>query len=93
MKYTVYHARVPVFGLSDGNTEFNEANFEKVAEVETLKLDSVFQITNHNNGAWQSNPEVRWFKGGQVRSTSIGDVVVDGDGQNHRCAFCGWESF
>jgi hypothetical protein len=90
MKYTVYHAKEPTFGFG-ADVEFNDANFVKVAEVESPTLAQVFRITNHIHDDWQKNSEVVWFKDWQVRSTSVGDVVTDADGKKFRCEMVGWK--
>jgi hypothetical protein len=87
MKYTVFHAKEPNFGMGKP-PEFKD--YEKVAEVETTGLESVFRLTNHINHSWTQNPEVRWFKGGGVRSTSVGDIVIDGNGKKFRCEMAEW---
>ena len=92
MKYTVWHAREPKFGMG-GHPEFNDENYEKVAEVESENVDDVFRITNHIDSPWPKNPEVRWYKGGGCRSTSVGDVVIDGNGKRYLCEGVGWTEF
>lgn len=88
MKFTVYHAKNPTFGMGD-HPEFNEENYEKVAEVDSDSLGEVFRITNHIEDAWWKNKEVLWHKDGS-RSTSVGDVVTDGAGFAFRCEMAGW---
>jgi hypothetical protein len=41
------------------------------------QLEEVFRLTNHSEGNWTHHREVVWVEVcGQVRSTSVGDVVV-----------------
>ena len=88
MKYTIYHDKNPTYGFRN-HPEFNEVNFEKVAEVECQSLGTIFRVTNHISAPWFGNPEVKWCKK-DSRSTSIGDVVTDEDGKKFRCEMVGW---
>lgn len=90
MKLKVYHTKEPSFRPGDP-VEFNDENFELVAEVECGELDDVFQLTNHIDHDWWDNKGVTLIK--QSRSTSVGDVVVASDGQKFRCLMAGWGTF
>jgi hypothetical protein len=90
MKYTVYHAKNPNFGFTE-HPEFNEVNFDKVAEVEAEQIDKAYCLTNHILKVWWKNAGVVCFN--QSRSTSVGDVMVDADGKKFRCEMVGWEEF
>lgn len=90
MKLKVYHAREPNF-RDDEPQEFCDANFELVAEVECPELGDVFYLTNHVDHAWWENEGVTCVK--QSRSTSVGDVVVAGDGTKFLCRGAGWGVF
>lgn len=83
---TVYHTNQDNFyNLSASFPD----DFVKVADVETSSLGDVFRITNHIDSDWTRNPEVVKLYAEQVRSTSVGDVVVL-EGKAHRCLMCGW---
>lgn len=51
-----------------------------VAEVASSDLDKAYELTNHINHSWTQNPGVTVINRGEVvRSTSVGDVMIDGD--------------
>lgn len=91
MKYEVYHAFNPTF--SDSKPCQFPSEFEKVAEVECENLGCLYKLTNHINSDWTTNPEVKWRKGSgrNTRSTSVGDVVVDSNGNALMCMSVGWK--
>ena len=93
MIFKVYHHKTPTFGFGE-TPEFNESNFELIAEVECPagEYGDVFRITNHIDEAWWKNPEVKSFKD-RSRSTSVGDVIVSDDGIRRRCEMTGWSEF
>ena len=88
MKFTVYHAIEPTFGFGD-TPKFPE-EYAKVAVIEADSLKDTFRITNHIEDSWEKNPEVREVCKSSNRSTSVGDVMVDGDGKVFRCEMSGW---
>jgi hypothetical protein len=50
--------------------------YTHVADVEA-RLSQVFQLTNHIDHAWTSNPQVVWAAAGRpLRSTSVGDILL-----------------
>jgi hypothetical protein len=66
-------------------------DYEMVASVTTEKgIEDVFRLTNHIDYDWTENTEVIAC-GQNNRSTSVGDVVIDGAGKKLLCAGCGWE--
>lgn len=90
MKYKVYHKIDPDFQPTVP-TNFPDG-FDMVAEVVTEEgLEDVFRVTNHIDDSWWKNPEVKVHK--KVRSTSVGDVVVDETGTKHLCSLAGWMAF
>ena len=89
-KFTVYHARRQIFSFSGEHLAFNGKNFEEVATVECKDLEHVFQVTNHNDHDWTTNKEVLSCNA-TVRSTSVGDIVVDSDGKKWIVMGCGWK--
>jgi hypothetical protein len=90
-KFTVYHAKkMPrIFG---NYPDFNMDNYEDVATVEAIDADDVFNLTNHIDHDWTTNPEVLSCNA-SCRSTSVGDVIVDTEnGKAWRCVPHGWET-
>lgn len=83
----VYHAKKPNFGFGD-EIEFNDVNFEFVAEVETTSKDEAFKLTNNIDQPWHLNKKVIARKQ-PCRSTSVGDVLVC-SGIPYRCEDIGW---
>lgn len=91
MVFKVYHHKTPTFGFGP-TPEFNDDTFELVAEVVCEHHAETFGLTNHIDHDWTENPEVTALKR-QVRSTSVGDVVVDADGKRFRVEGSGWTQF
>ena len=56
--------------------ERTEASFQLVAEVDSLDLNKVFELTNHIDHDWTENSEVNLISNRTPRSTSVGDVIV-----------------
>ncbi len=50
-----------------------------VADVDTDDLNDAFRLTNHIDGNWCENEEVQYVIGPNVRSTSVGDILIDKD--------------
>lgn len=68
--------------------------YVKVAEVEADGLATVWTITNSVERPWTENPGVATVRpGARLRSTSVGDVVVDPAGRHHLCGSMGWSGF
>lgn len=88
MIYKVHHAKEPNF-RDDIAPDYPD-NFEHIADVESESLAQVFPLTNHIDHDWTENDGVTVVPGKRYRSTSVGDVVVDGDGVPHFCAGIGW---
>jgi len=90
MRYDVYHVKQPTFGM--GLKPVFPDFYDKVATVECKDPEDVFRATNHIDSDWTKNPEViEIFKEGGVRSTSVGDVIVDADGKELYCDMIGWK--
>ena len=91
MRYEVYHALSPNFGMGEPK-EF-PLQYELVAVVECTGLEDVFEKTNHIDHAWTDNPEVveQFIQSVRQRSTSVGDVVAEVGGKAFRCEGCGWK--
>ena len=65
--------------------------YHVVAEVEVETLDRVFPLTNHIDHDWRENPGVVCVRGERVRSTSVGDLVLEhAGGSVYSCAPVGW---
>jgi hypothetical protein len=88
--FRVYHKTTPTFFDNDAvDLDIFPSGFTLVAVVETDEVGRVFQLTNHIDSNWTKNPEVCPMtpaaRAGQVRSTSVGDVVVEqGVGKDRR---------
>lgn len=100
MKFKIYHAINPTFGVGK-KPKFPE-EYEAVAIVEADYIGDTYRITNHIDGSWTKNHEVKELIKANPRSTSVGDVVecfsVDEIGETHTscyycCASVGWEEF
>lgn len=86
MKYTVYHCvqHAAMFNTTLTEQLWREARglcYTKVAEVEASDLEYAYILTNHDSrseGAWQKYPGVTVHAHGPQRSTSKGDVIVQG---------------
>lgn len=94
MKVKVYHSMKPCFG-ENHFPEFNSEHYEKVAILEldndSQFLKEAYRCTIHTSYNWTTNHDVIWFKNEQVRSTTVGDVIVDEFGNGFRCEPIGWE--
>jgi len=89
MKYTVYHALQPNFGFGERKSFPND--YAKIAVVECEDIEDVFRATNHIDTNWMENKEVIECFVDIARSTSVGDVVVDENGNKYHCEFAGWK--
>jgi len=91
--FSVFHKIEPDFRDTENPANFPEG-FEKVAEVECEDITKVFYLTNHviyHTHEWWKNDGVTLVK--ESRSTSVGDVVVDADGNRFLCVKVGWRKF
>lgn len=84
-KFYVLHRTVPTFrsDVDDATRAYRmdqavgeDRNFRLVAEVEAPELGAVFGLTNHMSRPWTENEGVE-AKSTLVRSTSVGDIVID----------------
>ena len=89
MRFEVYHARSPNFGMGEPR-EFPK-EYRHIATVNCKDLDDVFRVTNHVDRPWQNNPQIKIHYNITPRSTSVGDVVVDQDGKQWRVESVGWK--
>lgn len=88
--YEVWQARSPSFSLTAVHPEFSSEKYELVARVECQHLGEAFELTNTIDHPWWENEGVEVLV--RSRSTSVGDVIVDPDGQRHRCEPVGWST-
>ena len=89
MKYKVYHTNKPTFGFG-ARAKFPQ-EYTQVALVECIDIEDAFRATNTIDDIWIKNPEVIELYQTSCRSTSVGDVLVDEDGNAMYCAPCGWD--
>jgi hypothetical protein len=87
--FEVWHADPPDFYAERPITEF-PTGYVKVADVTAVCQNGVFDSTQHNDMPWTARTNVRPCRD-QVRSTSVGDVVVEGP-IAYRCESVGWTS-
>ncbi|MEM7299319.1 MAG: hypothetical protein AAF391_13760 [Bacteroidota bacterium] len=67
-------------------------DFELVAEVETDNLEKAFELTNTTEVSWPEKQGCKNLTGRasiDVRSTSVGDVIVDAEGKAHMVDWIG----
>jgi hypothetical protein len=78
MTFEVWHADAPTW---QDNTAVTlaafPAGFTHVANVDTEAVGAVFQLTNHITHNWTENRGVTPVIGPHVRSTSVGDIIVE----------------
>ena len=87
--FEVWHADPPDFCAERSLSEF-PAGYVKVADVTATCQDGVFESTQHIDRSWTARTNVRPCRD-RVRSTSVGDVVVEGT-IAYRCESVGWTS-
>lgn len=80
-KYKVYHSRNEEELFTARSELWKEAdqNYRLVAEVEASSLAEVYHLTNHIERDWRENAGVSPSWDEPVRSTSVGDVIVQGE--------------
>ena len=86
--YTVFHKQDGAIGVDEGT---KCRMYLKVARVLAGSLEDVFHATNHIDSEWTSNPLVEVLNGMKHRSTSVGDYVVDEEGNTFVVKAMGWE--
>jgi hypothetical protein len=89
--FQVWHDDSPRFRATHEDAMRWPTGFTHVADVLTTQVEAVFELTNHIDSDWTKNAEVTLLVPNRVRSTSVGDVVVDDTGQAWLCAGMGWE--
>lgn len=99
--YDVYHLMIdPIFGhlpsfdLCEPEQQWREQreqHFWRVAVVEACDREEVFRLTNNAHGSWAENREVLWKASDDLRSLSVGDVVINrSDGRASMVAPYDW---
>jgi len=92
--YTVFHHQPLCHLMGSGEMRAEELgwpeNYERTATVNANNLDQVYAKTQHLHRPWWENPGVKAF-GVAARSTSIGDIVQDREGQLWVVADFGFE--
>lgn len=80
-KYRVYHCTSEEELFTARSELWKEAdkNYQLVAEVEASTLAEVYRLTNHIESDWRENEGVSPYSDEPVRSTSVGDVIVEGE--------------
>ena len=63
----VYHAHRPCY------IPEKDAEYTKIAEVETDSLEEAFKLTNSTDKPWYENEKVKVIE--KSRSTSVGDMM------------------
>ncbi len=81
-KSLVYHRVDPEFSRPHRRYGTRWKTYRLVAEVATTDLDKVFMLTNHTDIHWFENKGV-YAIGLELRSTSVGDIIVTPDGYAH----------
>lgn len=64
-------------------------DYKLVAQVDTAILGEAFELTNHIDHDWTENERVRAVPGGQ-RSSSVGDLFIEENGDVHLVASIGF---
>lgn len=94
MYFTVFHHQPLCHLMGSGEMRAEDLgwpeNYERTATVNAHNLDQVYAKTQHLHRPWWENPGVKAF-GIAARSTSIGDIVQDKDGQLWVVADFGFE--
>lgn len=85
--YQVWHAKDPMFGLEAVLGRYNEwpDDYVHVADVVAVGLEDVFGVTQNS-----SFDDDVFYLVTQVRSTSVGDVVITPNGEIFRCERFDW---
>lgn len=74
MLYVFHNKKFLEFHFTD---KLGETTMTHVANVDTSDPETAFRLTNHIDNDWELNPGVV-AKKGRHRSTSVGDLIVDG---------------
>ena len=88
--YAVFHVKDAKLTFGFGPHPKFPDDYDLIAVVGSETLGDVFRITNHIDHPWTENEEVV-FADEKVRSTSVGDVVLDDNKGYWRCEPIGWK--
>lgn len=78
MQYLVYHREDNAFHTDPRTFTPDMKGFRLVALVECDDRSKAFSLTNSIAwDHWRTNPEVKWSAPGDLRSTSVGDIIVE----------------
>ena len=100
MLYKVYHSestREIIWGeRGDVLENFNEGRYDFVASLEAEDFDEVYMRTNSIYRPWYEAEDIIELgqlvkKQGGARSTSVGDIIIQNDGQVFFVARMGFE--
>ena len=91
MNFRLYHHHRPGGFLFPEELEFPQ-DYIAVADIEADDYVAVFYLTQNMIDPWVLNPCVLrvHVPPSTVRSTSVGDVVIDEEGNLFRCMPLGW---
>ncbi len=79
--WLVYHntGRATLFQPNPSLWKERDKYYHLVALVEAGSLEEVYALTNHIDRDWRENALVKSMATRPPRSTSVGDVIVQGD--------------
>jgi NAD+ synthase (glutamine-hydrolysing) len=77
--------------LSEEPLPFSDKHYTHAADVALDDREQVFAYLQNVHDPWTAKPKVAWSAGEEMRSMSIGDVVVEPDGRAWRCVDMGWD--
>ena len=93
--FKVYHTKNwelnTMLHFETDSYEPKKEDYKLVAIVDCEEFGDTFRLTNHIDTEWWNNKEVECIGEETHRSTSVGDLVEDEDGNLHLCASIGWE--
>jgi hypothetical protein len=87
----IFHDNQFPLALASTQERIFPEEFTEVAECDSEELDEIFQLTNHIDQSWWKNKGVKKLVQTEVRSTSVGDVVVLSNGTVWVCRSFGWD--
>ena len=90
--FEVFHATNMPFPFNTPTPTDFPTNFTSVATVTAKNLDHVYQLTNHIDSNWTENDGIE-APSPHVRSTSIGDVIVNSSVERFMVTSAGFTSF
>jgi len=91
--YEIYHADARVFRntlLGEYDDIDPQKDYSCVARITAQNVDDAYRLSNSIDHYWGDNPEVLITFRSALRSTSVGDIIVDPEGVKHRVARMGF---